>query len=372
VRKVLVSGILGLLLAGCGGAAAPSTESVPPSAAASSAAPAKPAPASAGAPSPAASAPASAKPAAASAPASVAAASSAGSGALRKLKIAYSTQAASFLPVYVAKEAGIYAKHGLDVEISYTRDGPTTLAALVSGEMQAIETGDPAIVNSGLQGGDAEWVAVGVPRPPVVLIAQPEITSVEDLRGKTVGVTTLGSLTNLFAEYVLRQHGLDPKKDATVVAVGGGPEGLAALLTKKIDAGLYTAPQDSEALAQGKKMLVDLRKEYPFPGTGIAVRKSYASQNAATVRDMVQSYSEGVAEFKRNRDIAQRLIKSVIGISDDKLLQASYDDAAALLSENVAPVRDQLATELDILAPTNPKAKDAKPEDFYDDKFAKP
>src|SRR5262245_53052376 len=119
MRAGWLATITALLLTGCGGSAAPTASSSgaaasPAAAASSPAAAAKPAAASA-----AASAGGSAKPAASAA-------------AARKIKIAYSTQAASFLPIFVAKEAGIYQKHGLDVDISYTRDGPTTMAALVS------------------------------------------------------------------------------------------------------------------------------------------------------------------------------------------------------------------------------------------------
>src|SRR5438128_2169655 len=175
-----------LLLAGCGGTAA----------------------------APSASAPPSAKPSGAASAAAQ----------MRPVKLAWATQTAIFLVPHVGLQAGIFKNHGIDLSLIYTGSGPTAIASLVSGDVQFIELADPSVTTSALEGSGVEWVAVSLPTPNLALWTHPNINSVEDLKGKKVGVTTLGSLTALMANYVLQQHGLDPKKDVQVIAVGGGLE----------------------------------------------------------------------------------------------------------------------------------------------------
>ncbi len=325
-----------VLLAGCGGTAAPT---------APSSAPAKPA-------------------------TSAAAGSAKPSAQLRKVTWGYATLTGTFMPTLVGKEAGVFQNHGIDLDVNYTRDGQTAMTALISGQMQFVTLADPSVTTSGLEGAEGEWVAVNVHAPHLVMYSQPTINTVEDLRGKKLGVTTLGALTALMAQVVVKQHGLDPKKDVELLAVGGGPEALAAIASGQIDA-IVTAPENP---APGKKVLVDLTTAgYPFPQAGLVTTKSMVKRDPQLVQDMVQSFAESTQRFKNDPALAEQVLAKVMKdtLKDDSVVRRNYEGTNSAVSTDVTPQAKEIQSVLDLLAPTNPKAQGAKPEDFFDDRFAK-
>ena len=343
--------VLALVLAACGGSAAPAPPSPP-----ASSAPAKPANGAAPASASAAPASASAKPAA--------------SGQLRKVTWGYATLTGTFMPTLVGVEGGVFKKHGIELNVNYTRDGQTAMTALISGQMQFVTLADPSVTTAALRGADDEWVAVNVPAPHLVMYAQPNINSVEDLKGKKIGVTTLGALTALMARYIVTQHGLDPKKDVTFLAVGGGPEALAAIASGQIDA-IVTAPENP---APGKKVLVDLTKiGYPFPQAGLVTTKSMVKKDPQLVQDMVQSFAESTLLFKTNRTLSEQVLAKTLKatLKSSGVVAKNYEGTAAALSTDIVPKAAEIQSVLDLIAGTTPQAKGAKPQQFFDDTFAK-
>jgi NitT/TauT family transport system substrate-binding protein len=361
LRSLVPAGALALVLAACGGQAAPAPS---PSASSAAAKPASAAPASAASAKPAVSA------APASAPASAKPAAPAASGQLRKVTWGYATLTGTFMPAIVGKEAGVFAKHGIDLDVNYTRDGQTAMTALISGQMPFVTLADPSVTTSGLQGAEGEWVAVNVPAPHLVMYSQPSLNSAKDLKGKKIGVTTLGSLTALMAQQVVKEAGLDPKADVTILAVGGGPEALAAIASGQIDA-IVTAPENP---APGKKVLVDLTKGgYDFPQAGLVTTKSMTQKDPRLVQDMVQAFAESTVTFKNDRQLAEQVLAKTMKdtLKNDDAVKQNWEGTSSALSTNVAPTVKEIQSVLDLLAPTNPKAATAKAQDFFDDSFAK-
>ncbi|HLG72665.1 MAG TPA: ABC transporter substrate-binding protein [Chloroflexota bacterium] len=342
-----------LALAGCGsGTAAPAASSAPTRVVPSSAAPGTVAA------KPSASAPASA---------------SAGSASTaRHVKIAYATQTGTTLPIFVARDAGYFKNHGIDADITYSRDGAVGIAALVGGDVQFLVVGDPNLTNAVLQGADVEYLAWPAHTVQLVLIGQPGIKTVADLKGKTIGVTAAGSTTDLFAQALLRRNGLDPKKDVNIVAIGGSSEGFAAFTSKRVDAALMTNPFDGQAVAQGGQVVFDFKKsDFAYPQSGVAVKKTLPKSEPALVQDVITAYAEAVARFKSDKPLGVQTLMRELKVSDPKLADESYDLANAAMDNDVTPRAQDEQAILDLLAVSNPKAKDAKPQDFYDDTFAK-
>ncbi|HEX6512986.1 MAG TPA: ABC transporter substrate-binding protein, partial [Chloroflexota bacterium] len=191
--------------------------------------------------------------------------------------------------------------------------------------------------------------------------------SVQELKGKKVGVTSLGSLTALFAEYVLQKNGLDPKKDVQEIAVGGGLEQQAAMLNNQIDA-MVTAP---ETPLPGQKILIDLREGFAFPQGGLASTKTFVQKDPKLVQDTIDAYAESVRRFKSDSALAEQVDARELKRSDAAAVKAEVRGAAEAMSDDVAPKAEDLQTVLDMLAPTEPKAKSAKPQDLFDDRFGK-
>jgi NitT/TauT family transport system substrate-binding protein len=288
-------------------------------------------------------------------------------GQLRPVKFVWATQSANFLPAQVGVEAGIFQKHGIDLQLVYTGTGPTTMAAIISGDAQFAELADPSVTTSALEGSGVEWIAISVPKPTLALFSHPAINAVEDLKGKKVGVTSLGSLTALFAELVLQQHGLDPKKDVQVLAVGGGLEAQAAITNNQIDALIASA----DTPLAGQKILVDLRSGFDFPQVGLAATKSFVQKEPQLVQDMVDAFVESIRRFKTDQALAEKIDIREFKRTDPQGVRAEVKGAADALSDDVTPTAKQIQTVLSMIASSNEKAKTAKPQDFFDDRFGK-
>jgi len=306
------------------------------------------------------------------APSASSSAPASGAPQARAVHIAYATQTATALPIFIARDAGIFKSHGIDADITYSRDGAAAIAALVGGDVQFIVVGDPNLTNAVLQGADIEYLAWPAHTVQIVIVGQPGLTGVPDLKGKTVGVTAAGSTTDLFVQALLRRSGLEPKRDVNVVAVGGSSETLAAFTSKRIDAAAFATPFDAQAIAKGGQVLFDFRKsDYTYAQSGLAVKRTFAKSNAGLVADVVRSYVEAVDRFKKDPQLAVQILMREFSVSDQRLAQDSYELANAAVDPDVTPRASDEQSLLKLLAVSNPKAASAKPEDFYDDSFAK-
>ena len=128
----------------------------------------------------------------------------------QKLRVAYAAVTAAFSIPWIAKEAGIFQKHGLDVELVYIAAGSRAVQTLVGGSIDVAAIGGPAGVDARLAGADTVYVAIPVNRVIVFTVAQPQIQRVEDMRGKSIGVTRVGTVTDFFTRIFLRQNWLVP------------------------------------------------------------------------------------------------------------------------------------------------------------------
>jgi ABC-type nitrate/sulfonate/bicarbonate transport system substrate-binding protein len=145
-----------------------------------------------------------------------------------------------FLPIWLAKDTGIFSKHGLDVEVIFMRGGALITMGILSGELQLSGVGAESVVAAKVEGGDAVLLACPLDTDLVYLIGRPDIKTPEQLKGKATAVTRLGSSIHFYLRSALKYLGMDADKDMTILQLGGGPEIAAALETGRIAAGILT------------------------------------------------------------------------------------------------------------------------------------
>ncbi|MGH7832131.1 MAG: ABC transporter substrate-binding protein, partial [Candidatus Binatia bacterium] len=138
-------------------------------------------------------------------------------GQMSRLNVGYSAISADQLPGWVAKEAGIFQKNGLDVQLIFFTGGTTAILALVSGDVPMTQVAGPGLVNSALAGSDAVFVAAGITSLNYVLMGRPGVTKPEQLKGGSIAISRFGSATDSIARFALRRIGLTPGKDVTLV-----------------------------------------------------------------------------------------------------------------------------------------------------------
>src|SRR5574341_141552 len=164
---------------------------------------------------------------------------------------------------WIAQETGIFRNYNLEFPLVYIGSSPLATAAMLGGDAQIMIDGGLGTVRAFVQG-NADLVFIGGIKNTLTqsILARPEIKTLEDLRGKKVGVTRMGSTTHYFAVHAFRRKGMEAGRDYTLIQTGGAPEMHAALVSRAIDAGTMTAPWNLRAISQGFHYVVygpDLR-----------------------------------------------------------------------------------------------------------------
>src|ERR671924_1490455 len=195
---------------------------------------------------------------------------------MTRVNVGYSAVSADQLPAWVAKEAGIFAKNGLDVPLIFFTGGTTAILALVSKDVPITQVSGPGLVNSALASSDAVFVAAGMTSLNYVLMGKPGLKAAEQLRGGTLAISRFGSATDSIARFALKKTGLTPGKDVTIVQVGSGPERLNAVMTGKVSAAVINPPSSFIAEKQGLAILADVGKMgLVFQHTGAATTRRF-------------------------------------------------------------------------------------------------
>jgi len=291
---------------------------------------------------------------------------------LEKLRVAYTVISPTQLNVWTAKEAGFYAKHGLDVELVLLVGAPLAVTAMLAGETPIIHTGASAVITSNLTGSGAVLIAGSVNRFPYVLFVTDQITRVEDLKGKKFGVSRIGSADHAAAQTVLERYGLKAD-DVGYVTIGSVPARLAAMQSKVIQATLLQPPETLKAKEIGLRALLDFTKiDVEWQQNGVAVTREYIKKKPDTIRRFMQAYVEAVHYNLTNPRGAQKILQKYLDIKDEKALAESYNEIVLKLTRKVPyPTEPGIQLFLDQLKSKNPKAAQAKPSDFTDISFLK-
>jgi ABC-type nitrate/sulfonate/bicarbonate transport system substrate-binding protein len=200
-------------------------------------------------------------------------------------------------------------------------------------------------------------------------MARPEIKSFNDLKGKKIGITRIGSSTHSVTLWVMNKYGLKPEEYQLLQLVDV-PNILTALVAGQIEAGALSPPTNFRARKAGLNELLDLTKEGPeYVSVAIGSTRSFIKANEEMTRRFVRGYSEGVSFLKANKAAGIRAIQKYARIKDPEILEATYGEARAYIETVPYVTRKGMETIIAELQPTEPKAKQAKSDDFLDTRF---
>ena len=292
---------------------------------------------------------------------------------MTRLNVGYSAISADQLPAWVAKDSGIFAKNGLDVELIFFTGGSTAILALVSGDVPITQVSGPGLVSSALAGSDSVFVAAGITSLNYVLMGKPGTKTIEQLKGGTLAISRFGSATDSIARFALKKVGLTVGKEVTLVQVGSGPARLDALQTGKVTAAVINPPSSFIAEKRGMAVLADVAQMgLVFQHTGAATTKKYIRENHDIVRRYVRAHVEAVHKMWTDKDATVRALGKYMGGNLDRdILEKSRDNVMteALYPKKQYPSLEGLKTVIEDLAERDPRAKSAKPEQFVDMSF---
>jgi NitT/TauT family transport system substrate-binding protein len=230
-----------------------------------------------------------------------------------------------------------------------------------------------AAVTSNLAGADVVIIASFLNTFPYSLISIPEVRTVDQLVGGKVAISRFGSATDVSVRMSLAKVGLNPDKDVTILQIGTQTTRFAALQSKQVQATIITPPFTLTARKQGYNTLIDMgQMNIPFELTALLTRRSYIKAQRESVLDVVTALSEAVHYYKREKEPVLKILSRYLQTTDREALEETYREIALkTMPEKPYPTLPGIQTIIDELAPKNPKAKTARPEDFVDMSFVK-
>jgi ABC-type nitrate/sulfonate/bicarbonate transport system substrate-binding protein len=287
---------------------------------------------------------------------------------LIKLNVASSGISPTQIVPYLAQEAGIYAKNGLDVSVIRTR-AEIAVMSLFNGDTTIIDVAGPTIIRSNLKGADGIFIAGGAVAFNYWLMAAKEIRTAQDLKGKILGVASLSGSAIVATRYALGKIGLNADKDIKFIQIGGTPDRLIALRTGRIQATLLTPPTSLAAQKEGFNLLVDV-VGLPFQDNAPATTRKFTKEQPDTVRRYVKAQVEAVHLMKTNREMWIKVLGKYVKVGRD-ILEKSYEVSTteALFPRKQYPSLDAIRASLEQISEDEPKAKASKPENFVDSSF---
>ncbi len=291
---------------------------------------------------------------------------------LTRLTTAYGAISADQLVLWVAKDAGIFARNNLDVQLVFFTGGAMSVMSMVSGDTPIIQASGPAVVSAALAGSEAVIVAGGIVTLDYQLMTQPNIRTADQLKGGSVAIARFGGAADFVARFALAKLGLNPVKDVTIVQVGTTPDRLTALEAKRVQATVLVPPTTFEAQEGGFYLMADIGTlGYAYQHQGAVTTRKFIREHPDVVRNFVKSYIESVHLMKTDRQAGLKILAKYLHMNDREILERTYDNS---ISENKLPRKqyptlEGIKTILEQLGQKDPKARAAKPQDFVDARF---
>jgi NitT/TauT family transport system substrate-binding protein len=279
--------------------------------------------------------------------------------ALTKITVSYSERVGSYLPLMLAADQGIYKKHGLDPELQLLT-GATGMSALLSGSVQIAQIGGSEVLSGEASGSDLVMSGNLGSVSAYVFIVTPDIKTVEDLRGKQVGISSVGGSADIATRLSMRHFGLDPDKDIIILPMASLQNRTAGLQNGAIQAAPANPPDSLVLQRQGFHALFNVADlGMPTANSTIVAQRAWVNEHKDVFQAWNDSIVEAIALAKANRDVGLPSLKKFLGSDDDELMSETYDFwVNKVIKEPPVLAPEQFADTIAALSVNNPKIKD--------------
>ena len=300
---------------------------------------------------------------------------SASFAAAARVQIGVASASSSALSLWAAQEQGIFARHGIDAQIVLIRGGPTLVASLLTGEIQAAFTSGVSVLGAAAQGVEMKMLTSISSRVSWKLIANPQIKNPAELRDKRFGVQSIVGSTWMYAMLAFEQLGLEPRRDRISFLPIGDPVTIGhALEAGRIDAAVLDAALSRQLTGKGFNQFVDLAKtDATFPGLGVGVTRIQLDRHADTAEKLVTALTESLAFVQRpeNHGAAVKILMKHLRLADPRAAEEGYRDHLLTLNRKPYPSLDGLRSAQRLMAQQNPKIAALNVEDLIDTRFVR-
>ena len=268
-----------------------------------------------------------------------------------KIKIAYSSTDTLNQIWTIPQEIGLYKKNGLDVELVYIGSTTVGVSAIMAQDIQVGNAAGSGVANANVRGADTVSVGCTINVLAYELVVLDSVKTAEDLKGKSIGISRFGSVSDVAARELLKGLGLRPMDDVKILQVGGAAE-RAAGFSRGVIAGFPSPPGNVHLIPGGLPHrilanLSDLKKPYPLPFICAVTTKSYLAKSRSVVRRVMMSLIEASHYFKTNKEGAQKVVAKYLRGANKAYLDSSYESTAKILERVPYTSREGMKIQLD-------------------------
>ena len=293
-----------------------------------------------------------------------------------RIAVSYSAVSPTFGVLWLAKDAGLFERNGLDAQLIFIQSSPTNIQALLNNDIQIAVAGSSGVVNSAAGGLDLIFIGALFEGMAYHLITDKSIKSPADLKGKLVGISRFGSSSHYAVEAALEKLGVDPKKEATILQVGSENVRAAAIAKGSIQATVISPPLNPAHRKLGLHTLVSLNDlKIPYLSDAIIVRRSYYNANPRPVQRFLRSLVEAYAYYRKpeNRPFVAKVLAKYQGLdpqTDKELLDQTVDlFSREFYGRTPRVARDALEAVIKGIGQRNPEVLKVDPDKMIDNTY---
>ena len=288
-----------------------------------------------------------------------------------KFTTIYSARVMSQSLPWIAQEAGLFKKYNIDHNLVFIASSSIVTAALLGGDPDMTMTGGVGNVNAFVRG-QTDIVFIGSVKNVMTqtLIAGGALKRPEDLRGKKIAVSRIGSNSHYFTIQALRRHNMEAGRDFTFIQTGGDPESLTALLAGGVEVACLTPPTDAQAIARGYHYVIygpDLR--IPYTATAFVTKRSTIAKRPQTMGNYMRAMAEASKLMHSDREFVYKVLGKYLRISDRGIMDAAYNAEIKALEPRLGVKDEALQAILEEVAQTDARAKKVKPQELVDNRY---
>jgi NitT/TauT family transport system substrate-binding protein len=292
-------------------------------------------------------------------------------GQTQTLTAFYTAHVVSMTPMWIAQETGLFKKHGADVRLVFIGSGPLGTTSILAGEVDIGIIGGFSPLRAFL-GGAKNLVIIGQSKTYMVgsIVGKKEITSVQDLKGKRLGIDRIGSNPDMYSQASLARFQIDPLRDLRYLQLGSTSQGIPALKADAIDAFTTSSPYDLFAQRLGYKVILDITDlKIPFAATVLISTRSTVDRKQAEIAKFMRAYAEAVHYYLTNQEATAKIVQKYTKVEDKEVIAHAMEAEAKAMEKTLQVDPKGIELILRLISKTVPQAASAKGQDFYDPRF---
>src|SRR4029077_2250482 len=288
-----------------------------------------------------------------------------------KFTTIYSARVMSQSLPWIAQDAGLFKKYNIDHNLVFIASSSIVTAALLGGDPDMTMTGGVGNVNAYVRG-LTDVVFIGSVKNVMTqtLIAGGNLKRPEDLKGKKIGVSRIGSNSHYFRIQAMRRHNMEAGRDYSFLQTGGDPESLASLISGGHEAACLTTPTDAQGIARGYHYVIygpDLR--IPYTATAFVTKRSTIGKRPQTMSQYMRAMAAASKIMHTDREFVYKVLGKYLRITDRNIMDAAYNAEIKALEPRLVMKDEALQAMLDEVAATDPRAKKVKPQELVDNRY---